>query len=169
MPYQKHTPYLKEFLLTSTGKHIAGALMHFYNTRKNDYIEMGLHHIIAVFMCAGAYMLNIWETAILIAFIHDIAEVITTLVKTLSETHFHNASASMFIYLMITWCYTRVFVFSQFVYYLGTKNDLDFRSPIIYPFMMFLLSSLLVLQIHWQILFFRLLWDFIKSGYNEDT
>lgn len=86
--------------------------MHFYNTRKNDYIEMGLHHVIALFSCVGAYMLNIWETAILIAFIHDIAEVITTIVKTLAETHFHNASAFMFIYLMVTWFYTRVFVFS---------------------------------------------------------
>ena len=111
-PYQEHAPYLKEYFELTVGFHLAGLFMHLYKIRKNDFIEMALHHIIAIILCTGAYLLNFWETAILIAFIHDIAEVITNIVKLSSETHFHSFSVFMFLYLMCVWFYTRVFVFS---------------------------------------------------------
>lgn len=115
-PYQKHTPFLKEYILVSTGYHLAGFLVHFYKTRKNDYIEMGLHHIVALFLCVGAYLSNIWETAILVAFVHDMAEVVVKTCKSLAETHFRNLTFSMFLYLNAIWLYTRIFCYSQFVY-----------------------------------------------------
>ena len=164
-PYQQHSPYLKEYFEITTGFHLAGLIMHFYKVRKNDFIEMALHHVIAIFLCIGAYLLNLWETAILICFVHDIAEVICNFVKMVAETHYHNVSAIMFLYLMMTWFYTRVYVFSQFIFKIWShvgSPTLDFKSPLVWPYMCFLLTCLLILQCYWFLLFCKLAIRFIR-------
>lgn len=131
---------------------------------------MALHHVIAIFLCTGAYLLNLWETAILIAFIHDIAEVICNFVKLCAETQYHTVSVISFLYLMMVWFYTRIFVFSQFIYFIWSHNNqLDFKSPLVWPYMCYLLTCLLVLQCYWFLLFCKLIFRFIRSGITEDT
>lgn len=106
-PYRVHRDGLKEYLLIPMSYHVGGVVVHFMTTRKNDFIEMGLHHILTFYLFAGCYMCNAWEIGSIIAFQHDIADIMTNFTKALGETPYANTTIFFFIILMIVWFYTR--------------------------------------------------------------
>ena len=67
-PYQKHSPWLKEYILVTSGYHLSGLIIHFLECKRSDYIEMGMHHIMTIFLFVGMYLFNIWEIGSVIAF-----------------------------------------------------------------------------------------------------
>ena len=83
-PYAKHAPGLKEYLLVTMGYHVGGLINHFVSVRRNDFLEMALHHIVALYLFGGCYMFNLWEGGSVIAFLHDIADIFGNLTKTLT-------------------------------------------------------------------------------------
>ena len=85
-PYANHAPYLKEYFLITMGYHVGSLIIHFIGTRRNDFIEMGLHHILCLYLFGGAYLYNFLEICCIIAFLHDIADVTLNIAKALGET-----------------------------------------------------------------------------------
>ena len=67
---------MKWYYLTSIGYHFAQLLLHAVKTRNSDFVEMGLHHIITVYLIIGSYLINCWECGAVIAFIHDISDAV---------------------------------------------------------------------------------------------
>lgn len=57
-PYAKHCPQLKEYLLITSGYHVGSFVMHFIGTKRNDFVEMGLHHIVSMYLFGGCYLYN---------------------------------------------------------------------------------------------------------------
>lgn len=134
-PFREHAPYLKEFFLINAGFHISSFIRHFSDFRKNDFVEMGLHHLSGMFLLITAYLMNLIEGGVIIIFLHDIPDILTNLVKTAAETRFTFLTAGLFLNLMIIWAYTRIYLLSMFIcelYSLG--ESIDFRSPIVMPF-----------------------------------
>jgi len=87
-PYQQHAPELKEYILVLMGYHFGGLISHFFHSRKNDFIEMGLHHIVAIYLYGGGYLFNAWEASAVICLIHDLADFTTGICKAGAETRF---------------------------------------------------------------------------------
>jgi len=54
-----------------TAYHLGSLIIHFFGERKADYVEMGLHHIVTMYLMIGSYMMNILECGAVISFIHD--------------------------------------------------------------------------------------------------
>jgi hypothetical protein len=117
-PYSNHAKGLKEYYLITQGFHIAGFIIHLASYKKKDFIEMGLHHLLTIILYLAAYMINVWEAGIVIAFLHDIAEIFINLAKTLAETIYNRLTLVVFLVLMILWFYTRIYLLGSFIYQL---------------------------------------------------
>lgn len=103
------------------GYHLGGLITHFIGTRKNDFIEMALHHIVALYLFGGMYLFNIWEAGSAVAFLHDIADISTNCVKMLSETKDKKFLPWLFVTHMAIWFWTRLYVLPIYIYYLVFK------------------------------------------------
>jgi len=48
------------------GYHMGSMLNHLKKAKKNDFVEMALHHIAALILIGGCYMINQWEVGSII-------------------------------------------------------------------------------------------------------
>ena len=108
-PFANHPSQMREYFLVTSGYHFAGLLIHFLRIKRNDFIEMGLHHIIALYLFGGGYLLNAWEIGAVIAFLHDIADIFVSIVKFLAETKYNKRAAHIMWIVMFVWFYTRIY------------------------------------------------------------
>lgn len=91
-------PGLKEYLQVTMGFHVSGCVTHFLVLkRQNDFVEMGLHHITAMYLFGGIYLLNAWEPGAVVAFLHDLADVTTSVIKVFSDTRFQDFAGFYFV------------------------------------------------------------------------
>ena len=102
------------------GYHAGGLITHFLGKRRNDFIEMGLHHILSLYLYGGCYLFNLIEIGCVIAFLHDIADITTGVVKALAETKLKYPTAIVFVFHMIMWFYTRNLLLPYFIYQIIT-------------------------------------------------
>tara|TARA_B110000503_G_scaffold24651_1_gene38931 strand:+ start:212 stop:694 length:483 start_codon:yes stop_codon:yes gene_type:complete len=87
-PYPKHSPYLKEYYMCGISYHVGKLIIHFVNKRENDFIEMGLHHTVTLYLLVGSYLYNVWEVGAVICFLHDLTDAIGSSCKVSSQTNF---------------------------------------------------------------------------------
>lgn len=149
------------------GYHVGGLITHFIGTRRNDFVEMGLHHILSLYLYGGCYLYNFIEVGSVVAFLHDIADITTNIVKALAETKQKNVTAVVFIIHMSIWFYTRNFLLPFFIYTILTNNK-DFGSPIVIPFFCYMLTCMFILHSFWFYLFCKHLNKFVNTGATED-
>lgn len=171
-PFAKHAPQLKEYLLVTQGYHVGGLFTHFFTARKNDFVEMALHHIVAFYLFSGCYLCNCWEVGAVIAFLHDIADITTNTVKALAESKFKTATAIVFVTHMCIWFYTRNCLLPWMIYQIliAKGENVDFAGePIIRPFFAYLLGCMFLLHCYWFNMFIITLNKYISSGSTEDT
>ena len=57
-PYPAPIPYMKEYYQMSIGYHFGELMIHIAGTHQNDFIEMGLHHVVTIFLIGGSYLAN---------------------------------------------------------------------------------------------------------------
>ena len=91
-------------------------MSHMVTTRKNDFVEMGLHHIAALYLFGGCYLFNAWNGGAVIALLHDIADITTSVTKLLSETNYKKTLGVEFVFHMIVWFYTRNLLLPYFTW-----------------------------------------------------
>jgi hypothetical protein len=139
--------------LITAGYHLSALLIHFFSTRKNDFIEMGLHHTVAIFLYSGAYLINFLEIGIVLSFLHDLSDIFTRSTQCLAETKYNTLTMFQFIICMIVWFYSRILLLPYFIYQTWMEDKIDFHSPIFKPFGCFLLSNLFILHLYWFFLF----------------
>merc|ERR1711939_442220 len=92
------------------GYHVGGLITHVIEPRRNDFMEMMLHHIVAFYLYFGYYMANCWKIGSVIALLHDIADISANSTKSISETRFQNLAAILFVLNMVVWFWTRLVV-----------------------------------------------------------
>jgi hypothetical protein len=101
------------------GYHVGGLFSHLFTTRKNDFVEMGLHHILALYLYGGSYLFNLWNVASVIALLHDISDITTCFTKILAETDYKNTLGVSFAFHMVIWFYTRNWHLPQIIWSLS--------------------------------------------------
>jgi hypothetical protein len=167
-PYQTHAYQLKECLLILMGYHVGSLINHGIGARRTDFLEMALHHSVSVFLYGGCYLYNAWEIGGVIALIHDIADITTSMIKVIAETDYKYTTVGIFLFHMGLWAYTR-----NYGLYVAICKILeappDFGIPFNLHMYVFLLSCLLLLHYWWFYLFLKHLWKFIKKGTTENT
>lgn len=115
-PYAAHAQQLKEYMLMLAGYAVSELYILFTaNHNSSCFVEYAFHHLVTIALFMSSYMLNLWEVGALIALIHDSSEILVSLLKTLSETHFDKSAftALVFVMTIAVWTYARLFVFGQ--------------------------------------------------------
>jgi len=166
-PYQKHVPGLKYYYLILMGYHAGALIVHFMHSKKNDFIEMGLHHIVTLQLIGGSYLINIWEIGAVIFLIHDFSDITISISKGLSQTVYQKITAVLFISNMGVWFYTRMVVFPYLIYIIFV-SDVDCGWYLTRPTIGALLSCLFILHCYWFVLFCKMVGNFAKTGAAED-
>lgn len=167
-PYPKHTYQLKEYLLITMGYHVGGLFTHFMGERHNDFLEMGLHHIVAIYLFGGCYLYNLWEVGSTIAFLHDIADITTNITKTLTETNDKTFIGFEFAIHMLVWFYTRLCVLPYMIW-IVFNTKIPYISDFEIYFFCWLLTCMFFLHAYWFNMFIGFITKFAKKGIAEDT
>ena len=150
------------------GYHVGGLIFHFLEARRTDFLEMLLHHTVALYLYGGSYMMNVWETGAVIAYIHDLSDISVSLIKILAETSCKKPLAVVVVLHMMLWFYVRNLVYPYLIY-LCWVTPIDFGHWIILPIYIYLLSCLAILHVYWFILFGRALFRYSKDSTTENS
>ena len=169
-PYSVYGPdlALQRYILITSGFHFADFANHwFLQSKQNDFIEMGLHHIVAVYLFGGLYFFNLWEGGATLAFLHDIADIFVCSSKLLGETNYTNTTGAVFVFMMFVWIWTRL-ISLPYAMWILFMQDVKF-GYVVKEIFLYLLSCMFCLHAYWFTLFFKILGKFLKSGVAEDT
>ena len=115
-PYVKHAANLKEYYLLVTGYHLAQLIVHGLGTKRNDFVEMFLHHIATIYLMFGSYMFNCWECGAIIAFLHDFSDAFGHFTKFSVNLIFKKTTVFIFSMCMVIWFWTRCLTFPYMIY-----------------------------------------------------
>lgn len=166
-PYTKHSPGFKEILLWTSAYHFGGMITHLLGPRKNDFLEMGLHHLCAIYLYGGCYIINGWEVGQTIALLHDLADIMVGFTKCAVESKYKIASYVTFLSVMLIWFYTRVCLLPTMIYYIWHCNVMV-EFPYVKYFFCVLLLCMWLLHCHWFRMFCVMLHTAVTKDKIED-
>ena len=145
-------------------------IVHFIEPHKSNFLEMALHHIVALYLYGGLYLLNLWEIGMVIAFLHDFGDQFTSFTKFAVETTYGNLTGIAFVVNMLVWFVTRNVILPYYIYIIATEDmgELTVVSGFIKPFFCYLLGCMCLLHYYWFSMFLLVAKKFIKGGKLED-
>lgn len=168
MPYMPIPRDLQIYALVTMGFHTGDWFaMVFIREATSDYYEMTLHHI-ATFTCYYTALLTNASLGFVGFFLHDIADIFTTMGRMLSSTNFEGASLACGICLITTWIWTRLYILPH---YLVAMWTVPVQEGVAYLQWMncFQTMVLQVMHIYWFYLIVGMILHKLKGGKLEDT
>ena len=169
-PYNKIPNYLQTYYMIGLSYHVEDSVHHLFFPAQNDFFEMLLHHYITIILIVGSYMYAHWNVGIIVMIQMDNGDIVTGLVKAIYD--FAPATIVIPVYLSVlsSWIYFRDIVYSYEVIWTGSMFgrwhfDGNSSTQFIYQC---LLVGLLILNVYWTILFFRMGMRFICKGEIKD-
>lgn len=163
---------LKYYYFAQLGYHFHSLLyMLFFSPLRNDFIEMLLHHLVTIILIGGSYLANYCAMGALVAFTHDIGDVVGYGIKSVVDTGNTPLIAAMYVLLLASWGYTRLYVYPFYLIY-NTIFVIPEANPHVIGIFLHpgsaLLSMLFVLHVYWYGLFLVMGHTLIRKGLAED-
>ena len=169
MPY---TEEMLDYSLWTFGFHFGMFIDHtFLEERHNDFAEMFLHHVAAVCLYFAYIYGGIIPFGSVVAYLHDIADVPTSLTKSLSATKLELATVVVGICLLISWFWTRLYLLPQIIYIVITQAEYPPEFAHFTPFLWFnviFLSIMGTLHYYWYVLILNAFRKAIVTGKADD-
>lgn len=165
-PYlQRTNPHLKTYMLTSAAYYLKVTIQHVFGPRRNDFVEILLHHFLAFYLLAWSFFLNDWEHGVIIVWLHYLNDALVALLRITIEIH---PVTGMLVHCanIVVWIYNRLVAFPYVIY--KVWNFEAFR-PGGMRYVCLLLACLVMLHIHWIILLINILIKYGRDGSAEDT
>lgn len=169
-PYNRIPRYLQLYYMIGLSYHVEDTVHHLFVPAQNDFFEMLLHHYITIILIVGSYMYAHWNVGIIVMIQMDNGDIVAGLIKAIYD--FAPAPIVLFVYLFVvgSWIYFRDIAYAYEVIWTGSMFGRwhfdDNGSPqFIYQW---LLTGLLILNVYWTILFFRMGLRFIFKGEIKD-
>jgi len=171
-PYPPIVPGLKHYYLIQLAYHVQSLIFHLWMPRRNDYIEMNLHHSCAIFLVLFSYFNNYVRIGSLVLFVHDIADVVGYSVKASVDTNYTRCTLGLYGMLLIVWAVTRLYVFPFYILHTVLFDGVRALPPEFvagYHCMEAMLYILQCLHIYWYCLFVIMGYQYVKTGQTVDT
>ena len=165
-PYSAITDSVKRYYLLSLSYHVHSLVFHVLTARRNDFIEMTLHHCCAVLLVVFSYYVNWVRLGSVVLFLHDIADVWAYSVKAVVDTKYTALTLSAYAGLLVAWGYTRLYVYPMHVIthavIPGTPQSFVWLTGY------FMIWTLQLLHVYWYTLFLIMGYRFVVSGKTVD-
>ena len=130
---------------------------------------MFLHHCVTLVLYGASYLLNMTPGGAVIMYLHDWADIFTSIVRCFTETTILPMTLVGITGMATSWAWTRLIIFPQAIYASCFKYDIykgaGFMSA---HFIGFLLSILFLLHVHWFIIMCKSINKYITKGKAED-
>ncbi|CAG9802894.1 unnamed protein product [Chironomus riparius] len=132
--------------------YISQTLLHFFETRRKDFWQMFIHHILSITLIMTSWIFNYILCFLVVNFFHDIADVFLEGAKTFKYANYKTLSTVFFILFPISWIITRLVIFSKYIYCGIFETSALFKH---FPFFyIIILMHLLLFALH-------ILWTFV--------
>ncbi|KAK1311460.1 ASC1-like protein 1 [Acorus calamus] len=143
----------------------------YWETRRSDFGISMLHHVATAFLITVSYIFRFARVGSIVLALHDANDVFLEVGKMSKYSKCEWLASLAFILFVLSWTVLRVFYFpfwilrstSYEVVRTLDKEKHKFEGPICYYFFNTLLFSLLVLNIYWWVLMYRMLVKQIQS------
>lgn len=169
-PYNKFPRFLKLYYMIGLSYHFEDTVSHFFHPIQNDFFEMLLHHYITIMLIVMSYMSSFWNFGIMVMIQMDNGDAIVGCIKAFMDITSTPIVLANYLLMLSSWIYFRDFVYAYEVVWTGSMSG-QFRinddSSIMPPFIA-LLIGLLILNLYWTMLFFRMGYRFISKGEAKD-
>ena len=117
-PITPRSEEIRIYYLATLGFHVSNTFKHiFMHERRNDFVEMLLHHVLTFATCFGSYLMNWIPAGALIIFCLNIADIFVAIGKAFSETTYQKTTTLAGALMWTTWVYSRICCFSVLIYY----------------------------------------------------
>eukprot|EP01102_Stenamoeba_stenopodia_P022698 TRINITY_DN9552_c0_g1_i1.p1 TRINITY_DN9552_c0_g1~~TRINITY_DN9552_c0_g1_i1.p1 ORF type:complete len:373 (+),score=68.41 TRINITY_DN9552_c0_g1_i1:136-1254(+) len=167
-PFGEQVPWLREYYLVSLAYHGHSLLFHLLTKRRNDFLEMLLHHVMAVALILFSYFINYGKGGALVIFVHDIADVPGYAVKSATDTKSTLATLITYFSLLAVWGYFRLYVYPFQIIQGFLIHTAKLQDNHGIPFLIGMLCALQMMHILWYALFIQMGLTFFMTGKAED-
>lgn len=137
-----------------------------FGPRRNDYVELALHHFLALYMLVWSYLVNNWEHGVIIVWLHYLNDAMVSFFRIMVDL-IKPVGIAAYVGNILAWIYFRLIVFPIVIYQMwnfdGNFKESGMRNVCI------LLSCLVILHVHWVNLLIGILLKYTKDGSTEDT
>lgn len=171
-PYQPQLPYMLECSLIGFGYFIEDFMYHnFCKERTSDFWEMNFHHLLTLTLFGGMIFQNFIRAGLITAWLHNVTDILTSLSRVLSQTHYKKATYISFGSCLVLWIYCRNLAFPFLTYktivLLNYPPELA-RFQAGPDILKLCLVCLCFLHIYWTTLFTKMIVSGVKSGDTDD-
>lgn len=170
-PYMNQESYgmVRGYLMIALGYHLFSVVTHVTGPKRNDFMEMLLHHLMTVALIFNGYFLNLMPISAMVSLIHDISDVFIYLSRTFVDTRFDKVAFTFYIGIMVVFAYSRLYVYPMYLLYHSMWFNEEHKDDIPgFKLMFVFLHALLCLHVYWYTLMAQLGLKYIKKGKAED-
>lgn len=169
-PYNIPPRGLKVYYMIGLSYHIEDIIHHLVAPAQNDFFEMLLHHYITILLVGGSYLTSIWNSGINVMVQMDNGDIFVGVLRAFLSIAPTSLIFTAYLGLLASWLYFRVFVFSYEIVWGGGfigrwRCDHIQNQQICFQI---LNVVLLMLNIYWSILFFRMGYRLLTKGEVKD-
>jgi hypothetical protein len=156
-PYVTFLPATTYYCLLNLSYHTESAI-HMVIHPGNDFFEMFCHHTMTFLIISIAYITNYNNIAIPFMLVIDNADIFVGMVRAGIDVLPEKLSFSIYIVLMFSWAYTRLYVFTFEILGVACLHTFKYASGRLTPhyFMTCMLSVLAILNFYWFFLLGRM-------------
>ena len=162
-PWKSWPQPILDYSLYTSGFHFAALFLHILRNRKSSgFQEFLLHHIATCALFFGYIYGNLMHMGTIIAWLHDIADIATTLCKTFDCIGFDIGTYVSFAGVVVSWFVSRlvwlpIIIVGIARHCLGIlPADIKHLNDILLFSFVTFLSTLQVLHVYWFYLFIRI-------------
>ena len=169
-PFTEMPRHLKLYYMIGLSYHFEDSVAHFFHPIQNDFFEMLLHHYITILLIVGSYMSSFWNIGIIVMIQMDNGDAVGGAMKAFMDISDLPFVLTNYLGILFSWIYFRDFVYAYEIIWKGSmfgkwglrENDYTQFSFIA------LLIGLLILNLYWTLLFFRMGYRFATKGEVKD-
>ena len=171
-PYEVSLP-IRLFYMVHLGHHLERLTYELWNNyRSNSFYTMSFHHLVTVMLIFLSFYCRHVMFGITVILTHDINDVFLNYCRFLRESVYEKGASFFFMITLISWIYTRMYIFARRVIFgiLSVLVNLpsDIRKYVfLHYFFCFGLITLFILNIFWTFQLLRVfVWRFVKKDKN---
>jgi hypothetical protein len=124
-PLKQNPDGFKIYYHIELGWHALSCITHLGSIPRNDFMEMSLHHVLAVLLIFCSLMAGFSNCGVLVLFLHNCSDIFAALVRLLADAFNLYLAFAAYLGLLASWFYTRIFVFNVYVIW---YTEFDFRA-----------------------------------------
>jgi ceramide synthetase len=170
LPYQPQHRKVVVYYMIQFGSALCTFILQFKQNRtRNSYGELLLHDMATLMLLIISFLNNYLRMGAVILFLHDISDIFSYGCKIFVDTEYLTITLINYVSLVLTWFWTRLFVFPFQIILQCFTNNIWARPELVgYIIIAICLVTLLCLHVYWIVLILNIGMKFLHTGEADD-